>query len=806
MIRDLNQDLRFAVRILLRNPGFTLIAACTLALGIGANSAVFSVVRGVLLRPLPFEDPHQLVAIWDRGIHEKDLSKLFDSYRDFEEWRRTARSFESVAAATWATGGRILSGSGPARQVLAIPASAEFFSTLGVNAALGRTFMPSDESNGCSVVLGNTFWRNALGADGSVVGKSLSLDQSQCTVLGVMPPEFAFYPTAADMWMLLNPSFRPKRDQMVVGVFARLKPGVSIEQAQAEVASIHETIHAADGRERNFTSVVYPLQGEFTWLTNRNLPATLAVLSAAVAFVLLIASVNVAHLLLGRSAVREREMAVRAALGCGRARLIRQLFTEGLLLALLGGALGTFTAFGAVKYFQAVKPIELPVGARVSIDALVLLFTALATLVTAILFALLPAIRASRTDVNESLKAGSRTALRGPAQWVARALITAEVALSLTLLSGAGLLMRSLLSMESAPLGFDPEHLQIASIALPAATYSDGAKKLHFYERLLERLQSSPGVEKAAVTSKLAPYGGGNQILEIEGRVVAPGSELHDTGVQSVSSAYFNTMRLPLRRGRAFDDRDQPNSAAVAIVNEALVRQHFPRTDPIGQRVRIADDKNHNSWMTVVGVCADERHSTLLDEMRWSESPTIYRPLAQEASASMSLVVRSPRNVGLRAAIAYIDPKAPLPAAETMRQRLSKILAYPQFRAVLMSAFAICAVLLAAVGLYGVLAQFVAHRTREFGVRMAIGARVRDIVLMVAWQGGVPVLSGVVLGVVGALATGRLLRSLVYGMLTDDGTNLLVTALVLLAVAAVAMTVPAIRAARVDPMVALRDE
>jgi predicted permease len=467
-IREASRDIRHSVRLWARTPGFTLAAALVLAVGIGANTVVFSIVDAVLLRPLPYRDPGRLVAVWNRNIRQQGPSKLFDAYADFEEYSRHATSFESIAAATWAVDAQPLSGPGPTREVLAIPVSASFFSTLGVNARLGRTFVPDDEPRGCAVVLSHTTWQNTRHGDEDIVGRSISLDHRSCTVVGVMPPEFAFYPPAAELWTLLGPDFRPARTQTMVGIFARLKPGVTPLQAQSELTSLYRARHPGEGIERDLSPTVASLQGEFTWLASRTLRSTLFALSGAVVFVLLIACLNVATLLLGRSLARDRELAVRAALGASRDRLVRQLVTEGLVLSLLGGGLGVALAFGAIRYFQYANPIELPVGAEVAVHLPTLAVTAVVSMLTTLVFALVPAIRASRTDVRQGLKSGGHAGIAARSgSHLVTGLVAIETALSVALLVGAGLLVQSVLRMSTEPLGFDPENLVTLNLSMP---------------------------------------------------------------------------------------------------------------------------------------------------------------------------------------------------------------------------------------------------------------------------------------------------------------------------------------------------
>ncbi|MGD1074005.1 MAG: ABC transporter permease [Bryobacteraceae bacterium] len=425
------QDLGFAWRILRKSPGFTAIVILTLAFGIGANTAVFSVVNGALLQPLPYKDPARLVDILDASVKDPNLSRTFGTHGDFMQYSRYAHSFEKIAFATWATGGATLTGRGPARNILAIPVSEDFFSMLGVDAVRGRTFEPSDLSHGCSLVLSYGFWRETLGADPHIVGQSLNLDSRACAVLGVMPSGFEFYPRQTQVWLLLTPDDPRPRDQLLAIAFTRLKPGVTAAQAQAELAPLHKEIHKGDWQS-DFTPVVNDLQDEFTFLAGRNLRATLRLLLVAVALVLLIACLNVANLLLGRSSIRTREFAVRAALGSGRARLIRQLLVEGLLLALMGGALGVLVAFALIRYFLVANPIDLPVGSNVSINMPVLVFTALLTIATALIFSLAPAWTGSRADVSGGLQAAGRGAIHVANRRLTQALIAAEISLSLS--------------------------------------------------------------------------------------------------------------------------------------------------------------------------------------------------------------------------------------------------------------------------------------------------------------------------------------------------------------------------------------
>lgn len=789
------QDVRYALRITARKRIFAAIVTLTLALGIGTNTAIFSIVDAVLLRPLPYKHSSRLAVIYLRNVHETGTSKMFASLRDYRAFEQ-ARSLEQTAAATWATGGRLLRGQEPAQDILAMPVSESFFSLLGVEAALGRTFAPGDVQHGCSVVVSDRLWRKALSGDRAIVGKSIVLDDRSCSVLGVMPPSFAFYPTAAQAWMLLTPDFSPPPDTIPLCIFARLRPGVTIAQAQDEVSTLHTARNRNDGKERDLAPLVADLHGEFTFLAEARLRTTLWILLAAVAFVLLIVCLNVANLLLGHGFARQRELSVRAALGCGGARLARQLLTEGLLLAMAGGAAGVAVAFGAIRYFRVAAPIEMPPGADVRISWQVLAFTAAISLTTALLFGALPAWRGSRLGAVDSLRVGRGSGQAAP-QRVMKALIAAEMALSLVLLVGAGLLMQSALRMGSEPLGFENRGLIAAGMKLPVERYQDTARRLQFYERVLGVLG-----DNSALSTGLPPYGLTIATLHINGRDL---SGAHYIGHQSVSSSYFRVMGERLLRGREFTDRDRASSEPVVIVNEALVRHYFAGADPIGRRIALNDPSETNPWRVIVGVVADEKRWGGFDHVGWEVRPGVFKPFAQDPPRSASVLARG-SGTDLRRAVAGVDETVAVGEVETMDTRLNKMFAYPRFRAAVLSAFALFAVLLAAIGLYGVLGQFVIQRTQEIGVRMAIGAQSGDVLRLIARQAGAPLAAGVVLGLASASVLSRSLVSVLYGVHPGDPATFAAVSLALIVVGATAAFFPARRATRVDPMTALRNE
>jgi len=622
-----------------------------------------------------------------------------------------------------------------------------------------------------------------------------------------MPKNFSFYPAQTQAWILLGPDFQPDQDKMLAGIFVRLKPGVTLAQAQAELRGLFRAIHP-DRETSDLEPVVLDLHGEFTFLAGRTLRTTLIIVFAAVLLELLIACLNVANLLLARLSERLRELAVRAALVSGRSRLLRQLLTEGLLLSSLGSALGIAIAYASVRYFRYANPIELTVGANVGVSLPVLAFSGTLSIATTLIFGLLAALRASRVDLAQHLRAAGRGYVQGR-YGLAKTVITLEMALSFMLLMGAGLLMASALRMGSVPLGFNPDRVLAARVALPVFRYSADAQRMRAYDQLLEHLERLPGAAGVALASKVPPEAGGNQTLEVQGRPVAAGSEVHDVGADAVSPGFFDVLSIPLRRGRSFDARDREKSQPVTIVNEALVREYFPNADPLGHQIRIPGGPM--PWLTVVGVVGNLTHTQLMNEMTWVETPILYRPLAQEPRQFVQIAVRSRVDIGslghqIQRQIAAVDPFIPATDPEVLTARLAKTLAYPRFRATVLAFFALSALLLSAVGLHGVLSQLVARRIPEFGVRRAVGAQTSDLLLLVARQGGVPVLAGLVAGICSTLAFNRVLANLLYGIRPADPGVLAAVSLMLLVVAGLAILLPARRAAYVDPMIALRDE
>ena len=808
-LEELWRDLRYGARMLLKNPCFTLIVALTLSLGVGANTAMFSIIHAVLLRPLPYKDAGRLVAVFASPAGQAQTSKVFVSYQAFKEWRLHSRSFEQLEACTWAAeSGKILLGHGAAQRVLSIPVTSGYFSLLGVPAAQGRTFEAQDLKMECAVVLSHGFWKDRLGGPPDIVGSNLRLDNKSCAVIGVMPKEFEFYPRQAQLWNLITPNSAFEREpwRLSIGVFGRLKTDVNDAGAQAELSLLHRQITRDAPTEfkswSQYEPTVSKLQSEFTWLAGRNLRTGLVVLFGAVVCVLLIACVNVAGLQLARASVREREMAIRAALGSGRSRLIRQMMTETMMLALLGAILGTALAFAGVNWFRSAGPVELPPGNAVTVNWQTLMFTAGLAILAGLLSGLTPAFKASRIDLNEALKDATRGSSGARTHRAARLFIIAEVALSLTLLTGAGLLIQSIVRLSSVPLGFRIDHLFTAGLTLPASTYPRSPQQAAFYNNLISRLRAQPGVESVAVKAPV----GWNIPLTAAGKAY----ELSDVHQESVSADYLATMGIPLLRGRSFEDSDRESSQPVAIINEALAQKYFRNEDPVGRQIKLGTSDS-SPWLTIVGITGNVKDQSLFNEMAYETSPLVYSPMNQSARGSVRILLRGAGDVAglanvLQREVSALDHGVPVPGLETMERQISTTLAHPRFRAILLSYFAGLALLLVAIGIYGTLSQTVSHRSREIGIRMALGAKRSDVLLLVIRQGFILMLAGAVIGVAGSLFVTRFLAGMLYGVKPADPVTYGVVLLTLGGVAALASYFPARRATKVDPMAPLRNE
>jgi len=820
MMDALPHDLRFALRNLRQRPGFTALTALTLALGIGATSAIFSVVNGVLLRPLPYDQPAGVVLVHTRleGTPGRELS-----LPEFFDLREQSRSFSRVAA--FANGSLTLTGSGTPERLQAGYVTAEAFPVVGVSPARGRGFSAEEDLPGRPpvVVLSDGLWRRRFGADPEVVGRTLILDDVPTTVLGVMPPGFQlpthFAGPGMELWTLLrlDPSVdRSERGWHWLTVLGRLRPGVDVEAAGRETASLMAGMlqRFPNEYDADFTGSVSPAIDVLVG----DIRPVILVLMGAVGLLLLIACANVASLVLARAEARHREIALRAALGARAGRIVRQLLTESAVLAVAGGLLGLVLALWGVRALVAVAPPTLPRLEAIGMDGWVLAFTAVITLTTGMLFGLAPAMQAARADLSLALTEGGRggsAGLRG--QRFRRGLVVSQIALALVLVASAGLLIQSFARMRGVDPGFVPERLLTARVELTPVRYQSNEEIRAFYQRLVERLEAIPGVRSAAVVKALPmlQLELGDWSFVREGRHSLPPtpSEWNLAYWQTMSPEYFETMEIPVLQGRGLEAGDRLGSPGVAVINRTLARQVWPDGDALGQRILMGGGATDSIWRTIVGVVGDVRHRGLDAEPR----PEIYLPYAQFPAGTgtpqrtLRIVMRSEGDPvqltgALRAAVAELDSDLPVGDIQTMEEALGSWAAERRLTMTLVGAFALLALALGAVGVYGVMAHFVGQRTREIGIRMALGAVPREILALVLSQGARLAFLGIAVGLVGAFAATRLLASLLFGVGPTDPTTFLATAAALSVVAGAASVLPAVRAVRTDPVDALRSE
>jgi putative ABC transport system permease protein len=810
------QDMRYGIRMLMKNPGFTIIAVLTLALGIGANTAIFSVVNAELLRPLPFRDSGRLVSVATANsrMHTSNGST---SYPDFMDWQSQNQVFEKMAAYTGAT--FTLTGQEHPAHLEGASVSAETFDLLGVSPELGRTFLPGeDEANHHVVIISDHLWKQLFKGDPGIIGRTITLENEGYTVVGVMPANFQ-YPLQREpeaIWSTLSPLNETSDDSppMVqhrgahfLTCIARLKPGVTLAQAQAAMDVIASSLSKQYPDTNKYMSV--HLSSEEERLTGAIRPALL-VMMIAVGLVLLIACVNVANLLLARATTRGREIAIRTAMGAGRVRVVRQLLTESLLLAIFAGVLGTALAVWGSDVLVRLSPENLPRVGEIHIDGWALAFTAGLSLLTGILFGLAPALQSTHSNIVEALKEGSLSTTAGRSRHGLRSsLVIVEMALALILLVSAGLLIRSLIRLQSVNPGFDPHNVMTASLDLPDAKYSD-PQKAEFFRQLTPLLNALPGVQSAAAVFPLPMSGDEIRTsFQIEGRPVAKSDEPH-TSIRGVTPNYFGTMRIPLLQGRDFTERDEAKATPVLIVNQAFAQQFFPGENPVGKHIQagISNGGPGTAPMReIVGVVGNVKFEDLTTEF----SPESYIPYGQLQFGSITIVARSAKDPqGLAKPIASVvqslDKDLPTYAPKTLEQYLNGTIAIPRFNTFLLAVFAALAMILTAVGLYGVISYTVAQRTHEIGIRMALGAQPGDMLRLVVGQGMRLALLGVGLGLVAAFGLTRFLSSLLFGVSSTDPVSFAVVVTMLVAVVLLACYIPARRAMRVDPMVALRYE
>jgi putative ABC transport system permease protein len=799
MIRNLFDDVCYGVRMLIKQPGFSAAAILTLALGIGANTAIFSVVNAVLLQPLPYPQPQQLVCLKDR-----------ESVPDLEEIVTRSRSFEALGGV--AHQALDYTGNAEPVQVRVAMVNADLFKVLGVNAALGRTITPQEDQYGAErvVVLSHGFWKTHFAGQPNAIGQTIPLSGNLYAIIGVMPADFKMPRENPDVWAsvrVVGPLEAKDRGVHILQTYLRLKPGVTLAQAQGEMDVINQQL-AAEFPDEN-KRAQRPLIPLHEVVVGETRPALL-VLFGAVALVLLAACANFSNLLLARAASRQHEFAIRAALGAGRSRLVRQIVTESLLLSVIGGVLGLMLALWGVDILMALKPTDLPLLAPARLDRVVLGFTLGVSVLTGIVFGLAPALSASRPNTNEMLKEGGRSGSGGHAKNRARRLLViSEIALGVMLLIGAGLLIKGFVRLRSVNPGFDSSNLVTMRVQLPEARYKEIPKQTQFRQDLLQRLNNLPGVE-AAMISEL-PLSGSELTHKfvIEGRRPrAPGDE-RDLQVRSVGGNYFHTMRIPILRGRDIAPQDNAGSPIVGLVNQSFVREYFPNEDPIGKRFRWARDEKP-AWITIVGIVGDVKQFAL----NQPEEPAFYYSYAQIDAVWkrwMFLVVRSQADPAaivkqVKEQVWAKDKLLPVSKVHTMTEVLATSIASQRFNMTLMAIFGFTALFLAAIGIYGVIAFSVAQRTREIGVRMALGAQQLDVLKLILNQGMGMVGSGIALGLLGAFAATRVMATLLFGVQATDPATFLTVSFLLGFVALVACLIPARRASKVDPIIALRYE
>jgi putative ABC transport system permease protein len=808
------QDLRYGARALGRQPTFAVVATLTLALGIGANAAIFTVVNAVLLQPLPWTEPDRAVMIWSRWV---SFDKTWVAEGEVLDYRRRAQTLTEVAA--WGEGQVNLTGDGDPERVSAANVTANVFSTLGVSPMIGRAFTAQEDlPNGPDlVVLSHALWTRRYAQDPTIVGRAILINGRSFQVTGVMPPGFLLptdfqNPQPSELWtpLRIDPA---SMDHGSHGLYAagRLKPGATVRQAADELRAIARamTNEGLYPVQMQFDTVVLSLTDEVVGKVRR----AIWLLFGAVAFLLLIACANVANLLLARAEGRQREIALRAALGAGGVRVVRQLLTESLVLTAAATLVGLGLAFTGVRFLAWWNPANIPRVADVSLDLRVLGFTAAVALVTSLLFSLAPALRALRLDLNDSLKDGNQSASGGAGrQRFRNALVVVEMALAVVLLVGAGLMLRSLWSLQRVPLGFDPSNILTMRLALPSASYERPEQVVRFYERLLDNVRQLPGVRFAGAARSL-PLGStiGDFGLRVEGYVPPPGTNAKGDW-QIVTDGYLEAMGERVIRGRSIAPTDTTDGQLVALINEEMARRYWNGRDPIGGRFTIGGDPQR-PLVTVVGIVADVRHNGIagvvkekfyVPHRQWHRS--VGNPIR-----SMTLVVKSDRDPvtltgPIRQQIRALDPALPVADVRTMRDVVGATLSTPRFTGVLLGAFACLALILSAIGIYGVLSYVVSRRTREIGIRVAIGAQRWEVIRLVLWNGLSLALGGVVIGLAAAVWASRLMRGLLHDVRPIDPATFAAVAILLSAVAAMASFVPAWRASKVDPVMVLKGE
>jgi predicted permease len=809
------QETRYAWRMLLKKPGFTLTALLTLALGIGANTVMFSLVNAVILRKLPFKDPNRLVWVWSTRT---DRDKAFFSIPNLIDYRDQNQTLEEIAAfGNW---GANLTAAGDPERLQGIRISANAFQMLGVEAAAGRPLVAEDDQANQSrvVVLTHGLWRRRFGGDPGLIGKSITLNGDSYSVVGVLPPDFVIPNTDFEVAVPLRMEVDPRRSERgsnFLRVFARLKQGVTLQQARADLSAITDRLRQQypDANGKFTAPVVLSLQDEIVG----SYRTALLFLLGAVGLVLIIVCANLANLQLARASARHKDIAIRTALGATRAKLIRQMLLESLMLSLLGGAMGFFLAVWGRDFLLTFSPADLPRVREAGLDLRVLLFSLTVSVLTGIVFGLAPAIRATATSLGLDLKEGTGGSFNGRAgSRLRNSLVVAEIALSAMLLVGAGLFIKSFSRLQSISPGFEPENLLSARVSLPSSRYSKPEHLKLFYEKLEPRLADVPGVESVAAANAL-PLSAQNIRTEfiVAGRPPLRPSDTPAAQDRFVSPGYFRTMKIPIVRGRDFTAADDDHTAGVAIIDETLAARYWPHENPIGAHLLVSFvEKQKPLDMEVVGVAGAVKHFELNED----PTPTFYAPLSQvppiitaNFANNMSIVVRGSVATGnwsslVRRELRAVDPDISASNLKTMKELVSTSIASRRFNSMLLTVFALAALLLASAGVYGVISFFVTQRTREIGLRVALGAQSTDVIRLIVGQGIRITALGIVAGLLGAFALTRLMSNLLYGVSTSDPITFATVAGLMIVVALLACYVPARRATKVDPLVALRYE
>ena len=791
------RDIRFAIRMMTRSPGFTSIAIVVLALGIGATTAIYSIASVALIRPLPFPGADRIVRLWDV---QPQIDRTPASFPEFTDWKNQSEAFETMAS-LYRVDGNLTSSGEPARIRMG-RVSGDLFSVLRVQPLIGRNFVPEEDLPGAQrvAILGHQLWTERFAGDKSIIGKTLELNQNTYSIIGVMPAEMG-YLSEVEVWVpaAYLDETRSNRGLHFLTVLGRLRPGMRLDQAQANMNTVVAALQKQYSTDHNIMLVSLR-----DMLYGNTRPALLLFLGA-VAFVLLIAWANVANLQLARGAARQREIAIRVALGAGQTRLIRQLLTESVVLSLLGGGLGIMFAVALKPLLVANSPRNVGYIKAASLDTGVLLFTLAVSVVTGIVFGLVPALHASRPDLNQSLKEGGRSSDSQSHGFLRSSLVAAEVALSIVLLAGAGLAIKSFSRLMQVNPGFNPRNVLAMDVRLPGKKYGEGKQVAHFFDQLLEQIKAIPGVELAGITNTLPLSGGStNGDVNIEGRTYGPNDQpISDKYV--VSADYFRAMGIRLIEGRFFSDADTSGTKPVAIVNESMAKRIWPGESPIGKRIQFS--WLNNDWQEIVGVAGDVK-TEALDATTPLETYVTYR---QAPFSEVALVVQTSGNpidfaTAVRTQVLSVDSQQPVYNISTMEQMVSRSVSDRRFTLFVLGLFAGLALVLSAAGVYGVISYWVAQQTHEMGIRMALGANRRDVWLMVLGHSGKIGVAGVVIGLAGAFALTRLMASLLFGVSPTDPAVFAAIPIVLIAIVVLASLVPSFRATRLDPIRALRHE